>query len=68
VNLLDDNINAIKNNTETLINASKGVGLKMNVERTTYMLLSHHQNAGQNWDIKIANISFENVSLSNIWE
>jgi hypothetical protein len=26
------------------------------------MLLSHHQNAGQNWDMKIANRSFENVS------
>jgi hypothetical protein len=26
------------------------------------MLLSHHQNIGQNQDIKIANRSFENVS------
>jgi hypothetical protein len=26
------------------------------------MLLSHYQNAGPNWDIKIANRSFENVS------
>jgi hypothetical protein len=26
-----------------------------------YMLLSRHQNAGQNWDIEIANRSFENV-------
>jgi hypothetical protein len=26
------------------------------------MLLSRHQNVGQNRDIKIANISFENVS------
>jgi hypothetical protein len=26
------------------------------------MLLSHHQNAGQNHDIKIANRSFENVA------
>jgi hypothetical protein len=34
----------------------------MNVEKTRYMLLSHHQNAVQNWDIKIANRSFENVS------
>jgi hypothetical protein len=25
------------------------------------MLLSHHQNAGQIWDFKIANRSFENV-------
>jgi hypothetical protein len=26
------------------------------------MLLSHHQNAGQSYDIKIANIFFENVA------
>jgi hypothetical protein len=26
------------------------------------MLVSHHQNAGQNWYIKIANRSSENVS------
>jgi hypothetical protein len=26
------------------------------------MLLSHHQNAGQNHDIKIANRAFENVA------
>jgi hypothetical protein len=29
---------------------------------TSDMLLSHHQNVGQNWDIKIANRLFENVS------
>jgi hypothetical protein len=27
-----------------------------------YTLLSQHQNAGQNWDIKIENRSFENMS------
>jgi hypothetical protein len=32
------------------------------VEKTKYMLLSRHQNAGQNRDIKIANRLFENVS------
>jgi hypothetical protein len=45
-----------------LINASKEVGLEINVEKTKYMLLSRHQNIGQNRDIKIANRSFENVS------
>jgi hypothetical protein len=32
------------------------------MENTKYMLLSHHQNAGQNHDIKIANRCFENVA------
>jgi hypothetical protein len=58
VNLLGDNIDTIKKNTETLIDASK----QTKVEKTKYMLLSHHQNAGQNRDIRIANRSFINVS------
>jgi hypothetical protein len=60
VNLLEDNIDTIKKNTESLIDASKAIGL--NVEKKKYMLLSRHQNVGQNRDIKIAKGSFENVS------
>jgi hypothetical protein len=62
VNLLGDNKDNIKKNTETLIDASKEVGLEINVDKTKYMLLSRHQNVGKNRDIKIANRSFENVS------
>jgi hypothetical protein len=47
---------------ETLIDASKEVGLEVNTEKTKYMLLSRHQNAGQNYDIKIASRCFENVA------
>jgi hypothetical protein len=46
VNLLGDNVDSIKKNTETLIDASKEVGLEANAEKTKYMLLSCHQNAG----------------------
>jgi hypothetical protein len=62
VNLLGDNIDTIKKNTETIIDASKEVGLGINVEKTNYMLLSLHQNAGQNRDIKAVSRSFKNVS------
>jgi hypothetical protein len=60
VNLLGDNRDTTKKNAETLIDASKVVGLEINVEKT--MLLSRHQNVCQNRDIKIGNRSFENVS------
>jgi hypothetical protein len=46
VNLLGDNIDTIKKNTEIVINATKEVGLEINVEKTKYMLLSRHQNVG----------------------
>jgi hypothetical protein len=62
VNLLGDNIHAIKKNMETLIDASKEVGLEVNTKKTKYMLLSRHQNAGQSYDIKLANGCFENVA------
>jgi hypothetical protein len=42
VNLLGGNIDIIKKNTETLIDASKEVALEINVEKAKYMLLSRH--------------------------
>jgi hypothetical protein len=53
---------------ESLIDASKEVGPEVNTEKTKYMLLSCHQNAGQNHDVKRANRRFENVAGSDIWE
>jgi hypothetical protein len=62
INLLGDNIGTVKRYIETLIDASKEVGLEVNVEKTKYMLLSRHQNAGHNHDTYIANRSYENVA------
>jgi hypothetical protein len=62
VNLSGSDIDTVKKNTETLTDDNKEVGLEIYVEKAKYMLLSYHQNAGQNRDIKIANRSFENVS------
>jgi hypothetical protein len=62
VNLLGNNINTIKKNTETLTDVTKEIGLEVNTEKTKYMTLSHHQNSVQNHYIKTANRSFENVA------
>jgi hypothetical protein len=64
VNLLGDNINTIKKTTKTLIDASKEVGLEINVEKTKHMLLSRYQNVGLNRDIKITNRSFGNMYVT----
>jgi hypothetical protein len=53
VNLLGDNRDTINKNTQTFIITSKEVVLEFNTEKTKYMLLSRHQNAGQNHDIRI---------------
>jgi hypothetical protein len=37
-------------------------GLEVNTEKTKYMLMSCHQNAGKNHEIKIANRSFANAT------
>jgi hypothetical protein len=46
VNLLGENIATLKNNMETLTDPITEVGLEVSTERTKYMLLSRHQNAG----------------------
>jgi hypothetical protein len=41
VNLLGDNTDTIRKNTETLIDVSKEVGQEVNTEKTKYTLLYH---------------------------
>jgi hypothetical protein len=58
VNLLTDNINTMKQNKEALTDASKEGGLEINSDKPKYMLMSCHQNAEQNFNIKMANYQF----------
>jgi hypothetical protein len=58
---LGENINIIKN-AETLLDASKEIGLEVNFEKTKYMFMSRHQTAGQSNYVRVANKSFEKVA------
>jgi hypothetical protein len=65
VNILSENINTIKKNKETLLQASTEVSLEVNTKKTKYMVVSHYQNVGQNHSLLIANKSFENFAKFN---
>jgi hypothetical protein len=57
VNLLGDGINVVKENKESLLEASRDVGLEINAEK--YTVKFRHQNSGQKQNIRIVNESFE---------
>jgi hypothetical protein len=41
VNILKDNIDTAKKNTETVIDTAKEIGVKLSPKKTKYVLLSH---------------------------
>jgi hypothetical protein len=59
--LFGGSANTIKENSETLLEDSRDIGLETNADQTKYMIMSCHPNSGQNQNIRIANELFERV-------
>ncbi|KAJ4432555.1 hypothetical protein ANN_21178 [Periplaneta americana] len=61
VNVLGENPQMIRENTGILLEVSKQIGLEVNPEKTKYMIMSRDENIVRNGNIKIGNLSFEEV-------
>ncbi|KAJ4446640.1 hypothetical protein ANN_13337 [Periplaneta americana] len=61
VNMLGEIPQMIRENTGILLEASKEIGLEVNPEKTKYMIMSRDKNIVRNGNIKIGNLSFEDV-------
>ncbi|KAJ4437498.1 hypothetical protein ANN_17643 [Periplaneta americana] len=61
VNMLGENPQMIRGNTEILLEASKAICLEVNPEKTKYMIMSRDQNIVRNGNIKIGDLSFKEV-------
>jgi len=47
VNILGRSIHTIKKDTESLVGASKEIGLGVNADKTKYMVMAQDRNGGQ---------------------
>ncbi|KAJ4451248.1 hypothetical protein ANN_02709, partial [Periplaneta americana] len=61
VNMLGQNTQTIRENMEILLEASKAIGLEVNPEKTNYMIMSCGENIVRNGNIKLGNLSFEEL-------
>jgi hypothetical protein len=60
--------NITKKTTETLVVASKEIGLEVTARNTKYTFRTWDRNSGQNQSKKMINKSFEKWNISNILE
>ena len=61
VNILGGSAHTVKENEEALLVATKEIGLKVNTDKTKYMVMSRDWNAGRGHSVKIDNNSTERV-------
>ena len=61
VNKFGRSVYAVKKNKESLVVASKEIGLEVNADKRMYIVMSRDQNAGRSHNVKTDNSFFEKV-------
>ena len=60
--ILGGSVHTVEENAEAVVIATKEIGLEVNVDKTTYMIMSRDQNAG------LIIVPLKGWKSSNIWE
>jgi hypothetical protein len=61
VNILGGSVNTVKENAKAFVVATKEIGIKVNADKTKYMVMSRDRNAGRDDSVKNDNSSIERV-------
>jgi hypothetical protein len=61
VNIMGGSVHTVRENAETLVVATKEIGLEVNTNKTKYMVMSRDRNAGRGHGVKIDNSFVERV-------
>ena len=61
IKMIKYNIVVCRKNAEGLVVATKEIGIKVNADKTKYMIMSRDQNAGQSHSMKTDNSSIERM-------
>jgi len=61
VNILGGSIHVLKENADTLVAATREIGLEVNADKTKYMVMSREENAGRIHSVRIDNSTFDRV-------
>jgi len=61
VNILGGSMHTPKENAETLVAATREIGLEVSADKTKYMVMSRDQNAGRIHNVRTDNSTFERV-------
>jgi hypothetical protein len=61
VNILGGIVHTVKENPESLVVATKEIGLEVNADKNKYMIMSRNQNVGRSPSVKIDNSSIGRV-------